>query len=148
MRTRILDDLVSAMKERDKDVLSVLRMVKGEIQLEEINVKSELTDEEVIQIILKQIKSRKESIVEFEKGNRSDLITKTEKEISILEKYLPTQLTEEEVTKIVDGVFNKINPTGKSDMGKIMKEIIPQVKGKADMTLVNKIITEKLNKIS
>ena len=87
MRETILNDLTAAMKNKDKEVLSVVRMVKGAMQLEEINKKRELNDEEVIGIITKQIKTRKESIVEFEKGNRNDLIDKTNSEITILNKY-------------------------------------------------------------
>ena len=145
MRERILTDLVSAMKNKDKERLSVLRMVKGAIQLEEINVKHELNDEEVIRIISKQIKTRRDSIVEFEKGNRSDLITSTNNEIIILEEYMPEQMTEEEISKVIAEVFEKVNPTGPKDMGKIMGIISPLVKGKADMGLVNKMIKEKLN---
>lgn len=147
MRERILTDLVSAMKNKDKEKLSVLRMVKGAMQLEEINVKHELDDDEVIRIISKQIKTRKDSIVEFEKGNRTDLIDATNNEISILEEYMPEQMKEEEITKVINDVFNKINPVGPKDMGKIMGTISPLVKGKADMSLVNKMIKEKLNNI-
>ena len=145
MRERILSDLISAMKNKDKDKLSVLRMVKGAMQLEEINVKHELNDEEVVRIISKQIKTRKDSIVEFEKGNRQDLIEATTNEIKILEEYMPEQMTEEEISKVIDEVFAKVNPTGPSDMGKIMGAISPLVRGKADMGLVNKMIKERLN---
>ena len=145
MRERILTDLVSAMKAKDKERLSVLRMVKGAMQLEEINVKHELNDEEVIKIISKQIKTRKDSITEFEKGNRVDLIEATKSEIKILEEYMPEQMTEEELAKVIDEVFSKINPSGPSDMGKVMGAISPLVRGKADMGLVNKMIKEKLN---
>ena len=146
MRERILTDLVSAMKNKDKLALSVLRMVKGAMQLEEINVKHELNDEEVVRIISKQIKTRKDSIAEFEKGNRTDLIETTTNEIKILENYMPEQMTEEEISKVIEEVFAKVNPVGPSDMGKIMGTISPLVKGKADMGLVNKMIKEKLNK--
>ena len=147
MRERILTDLVSAMKNKDKERLSVLRMVKGAMQLEEINVKHELEDDEVIRIISKQIKTRKDSIVEFEKGNRTDLIDATNNEINILEEYMPEQMTEEEISKVINDVFGQINPTSPKDMGKIMSTISPLVKGKADMGLVNKMIKEKLNNI-
>jgi len=147
MRERILTDLVSAMKNKDKERLSVLRMVKGAMQLEEINVKHELDDGEVIRIISKQIKTRKDSIVEFEKGNRTELINATNNEISILEEYMPEQMSEEEIAKVIDDVFNQINPSSPKDMGKIMSVISPLVKGKADMGLVNKMIKEKLNNI-
>ena len=145
MKERILKDMVSAMKSQDKLRLSVLRMVKGAIQLEEINKKSELTDEEVIGVLSKQIKTRKESIVEFEKGNRLDLIEQTNKEISILNEYMPAQLSEEEVNKIIDDAFSKVNPTSQSDMGKIMGIITPLLKGKADMSSVSKKVKEKLS---
>jgi len=145
MRERILTDLISAMKSKDKEKLSVLRMVKGAMQLEEINVKHELNDEETVRIISKQIKTRKDSITEFEKGNRQDLIEATTNEIKILEEYMPEQMTEEEITKVIDEVFAEVNPSGPSDMGKIMGTISPLVRGKADMGLVNKMIKEKLN---
>jgi len=147
MKDKILNDLLSAMKSQDKERLSVLRMVKGAIQLEEINKKSFLNDEEVIGVLAKQIKTRKESIVEFEKGNRNDLIEKTNKEIEILNEYMPEQLSDEEVMKIVDDAFNKINPQSTSDMGKIMGMITPALKGKADMSNVSRIVREKLSNI-
>lgn len=147
MRERILKDIISAMKAQDKELLSVLRMVKGSMQLEEIKFKRELNEEEVIAIVSKQIKTRKESNVEFEKGNRQDLIDQTNKEIAILEKYLPEQLSEEELIVIIEEAFAKVNPQGASEMGKIMGVIAPIVKGKADLGLVNKIIKEKLNNL-
>ena len=147
MKDKILNDLLSAMKSQDKERLSVLRMVKGAIQLEEINKKSFLNDEEVIGVLAKQIKTRKESIVEFEKGNRNDLIEKTNKEIEILNEYMPEQLSDEEVMKIVDDAFNKINPQSTSDMGKIMGMITPALKCKADMSNVSRIVREKLSNI-
>ena len=144
MREKIMQDIVAAMKSKDKDVLTVLRMVKGAVQLEEINTKRELNDEEMITVLSRQIKTRKESIVEFEKGNRTDLIEKTQQEIDILSKYLPEQLSEEEVDKIIDEVFRTINPTGPSDMGKIMGALTPKLKGIADMGEVSKKVRAKL----
>src|SRR5574344_639976 len=107
MREKILEDLKSAMKNQDKELLAVIRMVKGAISLEEINKKKELTDEEVIDVIAKQIKTRKESILEFEKGNRQDLIDKTQSEIDILNKYMPEQLSIEEIKSEIDKAFNE-----------------------------------------
>ena len=143
MKQNLLNDLVAAMKNQDKETLSVLRMVKGAIQLEEINKKSELSDEDFIGVISKQIKTRKESIAEFEKAGRNDLIEQNKKEIEILNKYMPEQLSLEEVNKIIEEAFTKLNPTNK-DMGLIMKEVSPKLKGKADMSQVNAIIKEKL----
>ena len=147
MRERILSDLVSAMKNKDKEVLSVLRMVKGAIQLEEINKKQELKDEDVIAVLSKQIKTRKESIVEFEKAGREDLITQTQSEIDILSKYMPEQLSEEEVLKVIDEAFDTVKPEKPSDMGKLMGFVTPKLKGKADMSFVSKTIKEKLSNL-
>ena len=147
MRERILNDLVSAMKSQDKETLAVLRMVKGAIQLEEINKKQELNDEDVIAVLSKQIKTRKESIVEFEKAGRTDLIEQTSKEVEILNKYMPEQLSEEEVLKIIDDAFNELKPEKPSDMGKLMGFLTPKLKGKADMSFVSKTIKEKLANI-
>ena len=144
---KMKEDLISAMKEKDKDKLTVLRMVKGAMQLEKINNKKEENEELLIDVVSKQIKLRKESISEFEKGNRTDLIDKTNKEIEILKEYLPEQLNEEEVNKIIDDVFNKVNPTSNKEMGLIMKEITPLLKGKTDMKKVSDKIKEKINNL-
>ena len=147
MRERIFEDLKNAMKNQDKDLLAVIRMVKGAITLEEINKKRGLTDEEIIDIISKQIKTRKESILEFEKGNRNDLVEKTQSEIEILNKYMPEQLSEEEINKEIEKAFEEIKPTAMSDMGKIMGKVTPIFRGKTDMSLVSKIIKDKLSNI-
>lgn len=138
-------DLIQAMKEKDKDKLNVLRLVKGAMQLEHINQKKELNDDLAIDVISKQIKSRKESIIEFQKGNRQDLIDQTEKEIQLLEPYLPEALSEEELLKIIDQVFLELKPSSIKDMGRVMKEVTPLVKGRADMGMVSKIIRDRLN---
>ncbi len=145
MRNQILEDLKTAMKNQDKETLAVIRMVKGAIQMEELNTKKELSDDEVISIIAKQIKTRKESITEFEKASREDLISKTNDEIKILEKYLPEQLTEEEVQKIINEAFEEVKPESMKDMGKLMGYLNPKLKGRTDMGNVSKIIKEKLN---
>lgn len=147
MRNKLLDDLVVAMKSQDKETLGVLRMVKGAIQLEEINTKHELNDDEFIGVVSKQIKTRKESIAEFEKAGRTDLIEQTSKEIEILNKYMPEQLSEEEVLKVIDEAFVTINPSTPSDMGKLMGYVNPKLKGKADMSFVSKTIKEKLSNL-
>ena len=142
----ILDlDMKQAMKDKDKLTLSVIRLVKGSIQLEEINKKSILSNDDILSIIIKQVKMRKESIVEFEKANRIDLIEELNKEINILNKYLPIQLSDEELDQIITDVINKVDAKNNSDTGKIMKELIPLIKGKADMSKVNLIIKEKLS---
>ena len=147
MRERILNDLKTAMKNQDKDTLKVIRMVKGSMQLMEINLKRELNDDEVISVISKEIKTRKDSIKEFERGNRQDLVDETNKEIEILEAYLPEQLSDVEINSIIDDIFNKIEPKGIQDMGKIMGMVTPLVKGKADLGSVSSKIREKLSNL-
>lgn len=145
MKDRILNDLKEAMKSQNKLALLVIRSVKSAMQLEEINLHRELTDDEIVSVISKQIKTRKDSIVEFEKGKRLDLVEETQKEIEILNNYMPEQLTEEEINSIIDKVFDKIKPTSSKDMGKVMSEITPLVKGKADMKEISNKIKERLN---
>lgn len=144
MKEKILEDLKNAMKNQDKDTLSTIRLLKGALQLEEINKKSELTDDEIIGIVSKQIKTRKESISEFEKAGRDDLAIKTKNEITILEKYLPEQLDISEVNKIIDDAFDKVKPTSMKDMKDIMAYVNPLVKGKTDMGYVSKTIKDRL----
>lgn len=145
MKERILNDLKEAMKQKDKELLSVIRMVKGAIQMDEIAKKRELNDDEVTAIISKQIKTRKESIAEFEKAGRDDLKNQTQSEIDILMRYMPEQMSEEEVLRVIDQAFETVQPTSMKDMGKLMGVITPQVRGKADMGFVNKMIKERLS---
>lgn len=146
----ISKDMINAMKSKDKDSLNTLRLLKSAIDLYLVNNKldrNNASDEVVIDVVSKQIKTLKESIEEFKKGNREDLINNANKEIELLSKYLPEQLTTEEVNNIVDEVFDKVNPKSVKDMGLIMKELTPLVKGKADMKEVNNIVREKLNNL-
>ena len=145
MREQIMNDLKTAMKNQNKELLNVIRMVKGAIQLEEIKVKHELTDEEMVSLISKQIKSRKETIDELKNSNRSELLEKTEKEIEILSKYMPKMMEVDEINKVIDEVFELVNPVDSKDMGKVMGKINPMLKGKADMSLVSKLIKERLS---
>lgn len=141
---RINNDLKEAMKSKDSFRLSVIRMVKGAMQLAKPNPREELTDDDVVTVISKQIKMRNDSIKEFEAAGRSDLVEQNKKEIEILNTYMPKQLSEEELTEIIDKVFEEVKPTSQKDMGLIMKNISPLVKGKADMSLVNKLVKERL----
>lgn len=140
-------DIITAMKEKDQLRLTVLRMVKGAMQLESINNKKEVNDELLIDCISKQIKLRNDSINEFEKANRSDLVDKNKEEIAVLKEYLPAQMSLEEIEKVLDEVFALVNPTSAKDMGLIMKEVTPKVKGRADMKLVSEKIKEKLSSL-
>ena len=142
---RINEDMKMAMKSQDKDTLKVVRMIKSAVQLAKIELKHELSDEEVVDVVAKQIKMRKDSIEEFTKAFRNDLAEEYSREIDILNKYMPEQLTLIEVEKIIDEAFNLINPTSQKQMGLIMKEVTPKVRGKYDMGEVSKLIKDKLS---
>lgn len=141
---RINNDLKEAMKNKDSFKLSVIRMVKGAMQLEKPNPREELTDDDVIKVLSKQIKMRKEAISQFEAAGRDDLALQNKKELEILNSYMPEQLSLEEINEILDKVFEEVKPTSMKDMGMIMKTLSPLVKGKADMSLVNSLIKERL----
>lgn len=141
---KINNDMISYMKSKDSFSLGVIRMVKGAIQLEKINKKRDLTDDEVVAVISKQIKMRNDSIEEFTKANRQDLIDQYQKEIDLLKTYMPEQLSDEEISKIIEEAFNIVNPSSSKDMGLIMREVSHKLKGRADMGKVNAIIKDKL----
>ena len=144
---RINNDLKECMKNKDSFKLSVIRMIKGAMQLEKKDPRAELTDDEMIKVISKQIKMRNDAINEFKKADRQDLISQNEKEIEILNSYLPPKLSDEEVNKILDEAFSLVNPTSSKDMGKIMKEVSSKVAGRADMSVVSALIRDRLNNL-
>ena len=147
---KISNDMKEAMKNHDKESLSTLRLLKSAIDLYLVNNKLErnnASDDIVIDVVSKQVKTHKESIEEFKKGNRQDLIEGLEKEIKLLSTYLPEQLSEEEIRTNIDKVFEEIKPTSMKDMGKIMAGLNSKLKGRADMSEVSKKIKEKLNNI-
>lgn len=142
---RINNDLKEAMKNKDTFKLSVIRMVKGAMQLAKKNPREELTDDDIIDVLSKQIKMRKEAIVQFEEGGREDLVEQNKKEIEILSSYMPEEMSEEELNKTIDKVFEEVKPSSQKDMGLVMKKITPLVKGRVDMSLVSKLIKERLS---
>ena len=144
MKEKLQKELIDAMKAHDKKKIDVIKLVKASIQNEEINLKKELNDDEVLSIITKQVKMRSDAIKEFEKASRTDLIDAYNEEINILSEYLPKALSEEEAIKIIEDAFNLVNPTGPSDMGKIMKEVSPKLKNRFDMGKASSIIKSKL----
>ena len=144
MVEKLKQDMVEAMKAKDKERLTTIRMIKGDLDKEHIDKKREINDDLLIEVVNRGIKQRKDSIAECEKGGRNDLIEKTQAEIEILQSYLPAQLSEEEVSLIIDEAFQIVNPEGPRDMGKIMKEVQPKLKGRADMKKVSEIIKSKL----
>ncbi len=135
------------MKEQDKFKLSVLRMLKSALQKDEINKKRELTDDEVLNVIKKEVKVRNASLEEYIEYNRYDLADNLKKEIEILKSYLPEELSHEELLKIIDEQFNIINPTSMKDMGKVIKAVSSIVGTRADMGEVSKNIKEKISNL-
>ena len=144
MVEKLKQDMVEAMKNKEKERLTVIRMVKAAMDQEHIDRKREINDELLIDVVNKQIKMRKDSITEFDKAGRTDLSEKTQSEVDMLMAYLPEQLSSEEVVKIIDEIFAEVKPEGQKDMGKVMKEATAKLKGKADMKEVSNIIKEKL----
>ena len=143
----INEDVKTAMKNQDKEKLNVIRMVKSALQMEKINLKHDLSDEEAIDVINKQIKMRNDSVAEFSKASRDDLVEQYQKEIDILKTYMPEELSEEEVNKIIDEAFDEVNPTSLKQMGQIMKIVTPKVKGRYDMGSISNKIRERLSNL-
>lgn len=144
MFEQINNDLTASMKAQDKFTTSVLRMLKSSLKNEEINKKSALTDDEVLSCIKKQVKTREASKEEYIKYNRLDLADSLSEEIKLLSKYLPEELSEEEITKIIDEVILELNPDGMKGMGAVIKAVGARCGASADMGLVSKIVKAKL----
>jgi len=162
LKEKIQKDLYSALKEKNENKASTLRflsaqilnrekekrfkLIKGKDESENnLANQSSLTDEEIVEAIMSEVKKRKEAILEFEKGNRKDLVEKEAKELEILKDYLPEQLPEEEVRKMVKETIKKTGAENIKDMGKVMKELTPQIKGRAEGGLASKIVREFLS---
>lgn len=142
----VIKDMTEAMKSQDKFALSVLRMLKSSLQMEKINLKHDLSDEEATTVIKRQVKQRKDSITEYEKYNKQDEVTNLNKEIEVLSKYLPAEISEEEINKTLDVIFEELKPESMKDMGRVMKEATSRLGAGADGSLVSKLVKERLNK--
>lgn len=140
----LMDDLKESMKNKETIRKNTITMVRAAIKQQEVDTRQDLTEEEIVDIIAKQVKIRKESIEQFKQGDRQDLVDSTEKEIEVLLKYLPEQLSEEELKEIVVAVIEEVKATSMKDMGKIMGKVMPKIKGRADGNMVNKIVKEYL----
>ncbi len=145
MFEKITKDLTEAMKAKDTFRTSVLRMLKSALKNEEINKKSPLTDDEVLSIIKKQVKTRKDSMNEYISYNRMDLADSLQKEIDILNEYLPEELSDEELEKIVNETITKVNAESIKQMGLVIKTISSEYGARCDMAKVSKLVKEKLS---
>ncbi|WLR49890.1 GatB/YqeY domain-containing protein [Bacillus tianshenii] len=143
---RLTDDMKQAMKNRDKDKLAVIRMVRASLQNEAIKLgKDELSQDEELTILNRELKQRKDSLHEFQEAGRNDLAEKTQSEIDVLQTYMPEQLSDEELDQIVQETIAEVGASSKADMGKVMGAIMPKVKGKADGSKVNQAVMKHLS---
>jgi len=163
LKKRIQEDLVKSLKEKDDLKASVFRLLlasllnkekekrykayqtKTDITEKELVEKSQLTDEEIVEVVSSEIKKRKEAALGFEKGKRQDLADKEKKELEILKEYLPEQMSEEEIRNLVKEIIEKVGAKTQKDMGKVMSQLMPRIKGKADGGLVSNIVKELLS---
>lgn len=146
-KQQLKEELKQSMLAKDAEKTSTLRMVisaLGYYEIEKGGAGYEATEEDVQAVIQKQAKQRRDSIEQFKAANRSELVAKETKELELLESYLPKQMDEEEVRKLVDETIAQTNATGAADMGKVMGALMPKVKGKADGGLVSRLVKERL----
>lgn len=144
MKKKLLEDLKEAMKEKNEIKKNAIQMVRAGILQIEKDKGMELTDEQIIELISKEVKKRKDSIADYEKGGREDLVNQIKEEISYLEKYLPKQLTEEEITVIVKEIIAELGATSMKDMGRVMKSAKEKMGVSADGKTINKVVKENL----
>ena len=146
IKDRLTEDMKLAMKEKEagKFRLSVIRMVRASIKNVEIDRKKELADDEVLDIIAKEVKLRRDAAEEFSRGNRQDLADNVQREAAILMDYLPAQLSEAEIRALVSAAVTQTGAASVKDMGKVMAVLMPQTKGRADGKLINLIVKELL----
>ncbi|WP_312093248.1 GatB/YqeY domain-containing protein [Niallia sp.] len=142
---RLNNDMKQAMKNKEKDKLVVIRMIKAAIQNESIKLGRDLSEEDELSVLSREVKQRKDSLHEFEKAGREDLVDKVRAELKHVEIYMPEQLSEEELAEIVKQAITESGATSKKEMGKVMAALMPKVKGKADGSLVNKLVQQHLS---
>lgn len=142
---KLQDEMKRALKSKDTERLSVIRMLISEIKKEQIDKKKELSDDEILAIIQRYGKQRREAIEQYKKANRYDLVEKEQNELNIVLEFLPKQLTEEEINKIVEETIKEVGATSIKEMGKVMKSVMAKIKGKADGSVVSRIVREKLS---
>ena len=141
---QIMSDMKEAMKARDKVRLNTVRMIKSALMNEKIKAGHDLTAEEELTVLSREKKQREESIAEFTKADRKDLADETKQELTIVESYLPKQMTPEELDQAVSSAIAEVNAQGKSDFGKVMKVLMPKIKGKADGKAASNAVRKQL----
>ncbi|WP_048600323.1 GatB/YqeY domain-containing protein [Rubeoparvulum massiliense] len=144
LQEQLSTDMKEAMKAKDKTSLSVIRMIRSALKYDEIQRKRPLTDDEALAIVVHEMKLRRDSLQEYEKAGRDDLVEQINEEMRIIEKYLPKQMDEEELRQLIQATIASVGATSKKEMGKVMGAIMPKVKGRADGTLINRLVQEYL----
>lgn len=144
LKTQITEDMKTAMRNQDKERLSVIRLITAALKQKEVDERIELTDEHVLAILNKMIKQRRDSISQYEAGNRADLAKKEADEITVIQAYLPAQMSTAEIEQAVAAAIQEAGATSAKDMGKVMGALKSKLAGKADMTIVSAKVKEKL----
>ena len=144
MKSRLDDDLKQAMRNRDTVRRDVIRYLRSEIRNQEIRVQKDLDDEGVVQVLSRQAQQRRDSIEAFAGADRADLVEKEQAELAIIMEYLPQQMTRDEISELVQQVVADVGATGPGDMGKVMSQIMPQVRGRAEGREVSSMVMETL----
>jgi len=145
LNKQLTDDLKAAMKAGDKSTMETVRSLKSMIREKEIELNRELTEEDQMQVLSSAAKRRKESIESYQEGGRDDLVQQEEAELAVIEKYLPEQMSEDEIRQLVEEVLEETGAETMQDMGTVMETIMPKVRGKADGSVVQQIVREKLS---
>ena len=145
LEERLVDEMKQAMKSNDKLRLSTIRMIRTNIKNKEIEQRKKLDDDVILKVIQGMVRKGEESVEQFKLGSRTDLVEKETKEIEILKSYLPKPLSQEEILKIIDQTIEEIQATSLKDLGKVMKSVMPKLGGKAEGTLINQLVKERLS---
>lgn len=144
LKAKLQEDLKLAMKNKNTVKKSVVTLIRAEIKQREVDTRTELGDDEIIDVITKQLKQRRDAKTEFAKASRDDLVQEAEAEIEVLMEYLPQQLSKEELNEIVKDTISEVGATSMKDMGKIMAAIKPKTKGRADGKMINELVKSNL----
>jgi len=145
LKDNIQEDVKAAMRSKDKERLQTLRLITAAIKQKEVDERIELDDAAILTVLEKMLKQRKDSIEQFGKAGRDDLIAKEEAEVVVIQEYMPEQMSEADIAAIVDAAVASTGAESMKDMGKVMGQVKPQVAGKADMSVVSKLVKDKLS---
>jgi len=145
VREEVAIEMVTAAKTKDREVLSALRMIKAALHNKEIDLKGELTSEDVLQVLSSMVKQRRDSIEQFTKGGRSDLVEKEERELAIIQRFMPAQLSQKDIEREIEEAIVEAEASSIRDMGKVMKILMPKLTGKADGKAISEMVRKTLS---